>query len=374
MPRLEHVRSGGHSRDRVLRIAGSILAAALGVAAVWLIVTSQSAKAIKIGALLGFWALLLAAYPVLGTRHPRVIEAGTGRDLEVRPAGRLERMDDASVRADYERRLQQLLRQEIQTALGPELSELRSEVAALRSEILEKVGGQIRLERIETTRVIGSDIEALHHEVRQLKGGQWHDVPDGLTIESDAQLAANGFADTEDLPSVAQSVAPEVAGVPGRHEVAESSGPEPTATAGPPAREGPPDTMEAVQIEPVRPWLVQRPTASRPQPAEEPPTGSSQSSDPFASLPRIRPYTEISLDDIDDSIADSHSGRRRHERSGDDGERDVIVSADAPDSGKHAGAEADSAAGQHSGRRRRRESDDDDDVLARILQREGNRG
>ena len=47
-----------------------------------------------------------------------------------------------------------------------ELAELRAEVAALRNELLEKVGGQLRLERIETTRLIGSDLEALQHEVR----------------------------------------------------------------------------------------------------------------------------------------------------------------------------------------------------------------
>src|SRR5206468_10623909 len=79
------------------------------------------------------------------------------------------RVEDAAQRMDYERRLQMMVRHEIQQALGSELTNLRSEVAALRSEILEKVGGQIRLERIETTRMIGSDMEALQHEVRQAK-------------------------------------------------------------------------------------------------------------------------------------------------------------------------------------------------------------
>ena len=53
---------------------------------------------------------------------------------------------------------------------------LRSEVTALRNELVEKVGGQLHLERIETTRLIGSDLEALQHEVRQLRrtaGLEW---------------------------------------------------------------------------------------------------------------------------------------------------------------------------------------------------------
>ena len=49
---------------------------------------------------------------------------------------------------------------------------LRDEVAALRAEVVDKLGGQLRLERIETTRVIGSDLEALQHEIRRLAGGQ----------------------------------------------------------------------------------------------------------------------------------------------------------------------------------------------------------
>src|SRR5438105_3385991 len=49
--------------------------------------------------------------------------------------------------------------------------------AALRaaSEVVGKVGGELRLERIETTRIIGSDIEALQREVRQLKTGRLTD-------------------------------------------------------------------------------------------------------------------------------------------------------------------------------------------------------
>src|SRR5437763_14876155 len=81
----------------------------------------------------------------------------------------LERAEEAAARRAYEVRLEQMLRSEIESAVAHQVAGLRAEIAILRSELLEKVGGQLRLERIETTRVIGSDLEALQHEVRQLK-------------------------------------------------------------------------------------------------------------------------------------------------------------------------------------------------------------
>src|SRR3981081_2448843 len=118
MPRSEAGRAGHRSRG-VLRILGAVVAAAMGIVAIWLIVTADSTKRTQIGALLGFWALLIAAYPVLGARHPR---AETGQELDVRASGRLERAEDPAERLEYERRLQLMVRHEIQSALGSELA------------------------------------------------------------------------------------------------------------------------------------------------------------------------------------------------------------------------------------------------------------
>ena len=158
-------------RDRlhaVLRGFGMAVAVVLGAGAVWLIVTADTQKGTRIGALVGFWALLLAAFALVGTRHPHRPPAETGQELNLRARGGISRVDDVGMGREYERRLEEMLRREIQAAVGFELAALRADVSALRSELVEKVGGQLRLERIETTRVIGSDIEALQHEVRQL--------------------------------------------------------------------------------------------------------------------------------------------------------------------------------------------------------------
>jgi uncharacterized protein DUF6779 len=305
----------------VFRAIVVTLAVALGMAAIWLIVTSNTAKGTQIGTLLGLWALLLAAYPILGTRQPRAAQAGV--ELDVRPAGRVERIEDAAERVEYERRLQMMVRHEIHTALGSELANLRSEVAALRSEILEKVGGQIRLERIETTRMIGSDIEALQHEVRQLKGvGQLGGMGGGMgefTVETAASASATFMQSMDD------TVARQRAAAEAEHQ-------------------------------------LHLPNAAVPQPVRPP---VAEAGDPFASMPRIPPFTDFDLDASDQSGAieeADYAGRRR--RGAD---------PSYPVDGRHARGEADWATASPTGGRRRRDDDDDQDILARILEREASR-
>jgi hypothetical protein len=336
------------TRQRALRVIGMVLAVALGIVAVWLIVTSNNVQRTKIGALAGFWALLFAAYPVLGMRHPQVIEVGS--ELDIRPSGRLERTEDAAERLEYERRLQLMVRHEIQTALGSEIASLRSEVAALRSEILEKVGGQIRLERIETTRMIGSDIEALQHEVRQLKvannaGDLTEFAVDATLAQSmdDAvtrQLAAAEAEHAARLQHVAAQVADLAAAQPVFAEVVED---EPAPAA---AQEPEPEP------EPAAPAPVAAPAA---KPVAEP------SGDPFEAMPRISPFTDFDLDNREEHGSDpAYAGRRRR-----NGETPVPVPG-----GRHAGEESDWASARPGGGRRHRE-EDGEDILARILQREG---
>jgi hypothetical protein len=161
----------------VLRGLGFAVAVALGAVAVWLIVTSTSQKRLELGVLSGLWAAMIGAFSMFGTRrimHPLEsdydIALGPGSALELRSAGaELQRAEEAAARRVHETRLENMLRREIQTTLGREVSALRSEIAELRGELVEKVGGQLRLERTETTRVIGSNLEALQEEMRQLK-------------------------------------------------------------------------------------------------------------------------------------------------------------------------------------------------------------
>jgi hypothetical protein len=53
-----------------LRVAAFIAAIALAVVGVWMIVTGNSTKSVRVGAIASFWALLLGAFAVLGSRVP----------------------------------------------------------------------------------------------------------------------------------------------------------------------------------------------------------------------------------------------------------------------------------------------------------------
>jgi hypothetical protein len=154
------------------------VAVVLGVISVWLIVTRNSVTGQRIGALAGFWGLLLGASALSAGRRPgqqpdpvdapaAADVAVPGGDVELGTSAALERAAEADARREFEvrltARLEGMLRQEVQQSVGQEIHALRNEIAALRSELVEQVGGRLRLERIETTRVIGSDLEAPQH-------------------------------------------------------------------------------------------------------------------------------------------------------------------------------------------------------------------
>ena len=163
-------------RSAFLRGCGFLLAAALGIVGVWLIVTGDNSKTIRIGAISAFWGLLLGTYAMFGARLPNarsVPETPPAppptHELDLRQVGELERSAVAAARQEFQKELQAMLRREVTEGFAREVADLRAEVTALRSELVEKVGGQLRLERIETTRLIGSDLEALQSELRKLR-------------------------------------------------------------------------------------------------------------------------------------------------------------------------------------------------------------
>jgi hypothetical protein len=359
----------GHGPERarrvvVLRAIGVGLAVALGAVAVWLIVTSTSQKRIEIGILAGLWGLLIGAYAAFGSRQhavaeppvatmpafdPETLQPGGGV-LDVRPRSEVQRKEEIAMRREFQARLEKVLRREVQEGLARELAGLRAEVAALRSELVEKVGGQLRLERIETTRLIGSDLEALQQQVRELKFLQATD--DGETetvttvrrsISSATVQPAEAVADFEDVEvEDVEDEAPDAAPEP---EPVALVKPEPVAA---PVAQTAPEAVAQPVSEPVAETApepvaetVPEPVAEpvpEPQPAPEPelgPVGAAAADDPFAALPRLTPFTDF------EPIADPAPPAAAQEAS--------------------------------RGGRRHREDDSEDNVLARILQRERTR-
>lgn len=178
-------RSGGTS---VLRTLGFIVAIALGVLSIWLIVTGNSTKNVRIGALSGFWGLLVGGFAIFG-RHLQQ-PAGSSGVVDLRASGAMDRPEDAAARMEFEIRLVQMLRREVQATMTTEMQKMREDVASLRSEIIEKVGGDLRMERIETTRIFGSDIEALQREIAALKGQRVIEPDEPWTVEVVPEEAA----------------------------------------------------------------------------------------------------------------------------------------------------------------------------------------
>ena len=163
-------RLGGQGKRSVKQTVGMAFAAALGIVALGLAVLGTTQKQVQIGLIVGAWAAIIALITIYGLRRRSVLADSPveGREVELRHSFQLDREHDAADRRRYELQLEVMLRREMERVLREELGALRTDVAALRADLVEKVHGQLQLERIETTRVIGSDLEALQKEVRRL--------------------------------------------------------------------------------------------------------------------------------------------------------------------------------------------------------------
>lgn len=306
----------------MLRNLGFAVAVILGGVGIWLIVTGgNSTQRIEIGVLTGLWGLLLGA--IFGRRlvvaeATPTPEPSASTEVAVPDRGEVESAATADAQRAFASELQEMLRREfaaaVDDALTREVSELRAEIAELRQELLDKVGGQLRLERIETTRLIGSDLEAMRAEVRRLKQANAGDV-------IDAEL------DLEDEPHVVDA-GPETARIP---KISEPIAAEPPTPPAPPA-----------------------PTPPAAQPTPEPapvPTESTApaGADPFAGLPRLSRFTDFPLDPAD---TPAEYGQPRPDEEA-----------------------AEPSAGARAPRHRRRRSDDPagEELLAQLLAREGAR-
>jgi hypothetical protein len=160
------------SRTGLWRLAVVAVSAGLATVAVCLVVFGTSQKQVQLGVLLGLWAGLLAAYLMYGSRHAEPEPAPVAEWEEARAQASELHQAQLKVATMQQEQLEAAKQAHFSQQIASELGSLREEVAALRAEVLDKLGGQLRLERIETTRVIGSDLEALQNEIRRLAGAQ----------------------------------------------------------------------------------------------------------------------------------------------------------------------------------------------------------
>lgn len=279
-----------------------VVAFALTALGIYWIGVSSSTTRNRVGFPVALWGVLIGAYALHGTRWTQLpVEVaapiptpppGPGEELELRRSGEVELAGEAERRREYQLQLEVMLRREIEKILRQELAALRADVAGLRGEVLDAVDGRLRLERIETTRIIGSDLAALQNEVRRLNveregvpvGRGGGDVAvltreTGTVIEPGASMEARRETDLWTPSSVVHPGGPaEVASDP----TVATAGSAPAGTPAESSAKGAP-TAEA---ESTPPSPRARPAALAANPTHQP----AFDSDPFAGLPRLSAF------------------------------------------------------------------------------------
>jgi hypothetical protein len=442
------------TRGVVVRGVLFVLAVALGALSAWLLVTSSSTRDLRLGMLAGLWGLLIGCFALFGSRRAMAAQAAAHEaevshqdadqanasaeraaalavermtaeraakeheasqqharaELELHKQSAVERSEDAANRRIWEQQLEHLLRSEIRESVNREMSALRAEVASLRGELLEKVGGQLRLERIETTRVIGSDLEALQEEVRKLKSvsdaesdAEFTHVMRGRApepppirpvvlpaqvrpvsrhtdqVETDVQPAVQPEVQRAEpeVPSPAEMTAPintaSINAAAADSPQAQAPAPAPAPAPTPPPAQAPAPAPTPAPA-PAAAQTPAPPRAAEPSPAPAPVIHNGiDSADPLSGLPRITPFTDFELDPVETPKgAGSHSAEASpgHARSGDPasyrGRRRRVEDEAGDGSGRHAD--------HSSGHRHRADADgdgdgdtDEEDVLSRLL-------
>ena len=384
-----------------------VLAIGLGIAGLFLVVTGNTTKELRIGVLLGLWGGLTALFVLFGSRRRPAalpdtdltarelaqrrdyeLNAAKGRELELRRNFEIELERHVAGRREYELQLEVMLRREMERALRDELTELRSEVAGLRGDLADKINGQLLLERIETTRVFGSDLEALQAEVRRLSGS--HDVlaSPNFTVAPSLAEGANGAgpaptvieaspvaaAAAIDYPTTADYQAP--APEPTRPAAAEPAPAPPAVTLAPVF---PPSWSPPAPARPAEPPAASVPTPA-PTPAAEPPApvvdsvvapATATSGDPFAGMPRLGAFVDVPVpSDPAQPAAGSAAPAAEPEAPGPAPDE----AAEPPAShgqyvGRRRSAQDGKGSGGGIGGRRRRPDGAADDVLSRLLGR-----
>src|SRR5882762_3777963 len=226
-----------------LRTLGMISAVLLGGVAVFLVVVGHTQKQVQIGLLFG---------PRRGTEE---------LDDEALAAG----PERAPARREHELQREVVLRRDMERILRDELSQLRGEVAGLRNDLVEKVNGQLRLERIETTRVISSDIEELQHEVRRLavSGSTPAGALDGATAFPPATVVESRIRNSAPLPYVYANTSGRAGSAPSATRPTPRSEPPPPPPLVAPAEPTPaPRPAPKADVAPERPGSAPSPIAA----------------------------------------------------------------------------------------------------------------
>ena len=177
------------------------------------VVLSDDPQMLRLAVVGALWAFVLAAFAA-PRRREREPTARPGSAIELRRTYEIELEKEVAARREYELQLEVYLRRELERGLAEDVAALRDEVGRMRGEMIDRLDGELRMERIETTRLIGGSLRALQDEARRLGIGV--PVPAELTRPADLRLPAASAAADHRPPSDFQGgyPAPSVFGEP----------------------------------------------------------------------------------------------------------------------------------------------------------------
>lgn len=187
---------GGGSGRRRARVVLLGLGLCLAAAATGGIVVTEDPKLLRLAVVAALWAFVLAAMSTAPRRLPdeQQRELTAGREAELRRTYELELEREVAARREYEMQLEVYLRRELESGLREQVDALRNEVDRLRGDVIERLDGELRMERIETTRLIGGSLRALRDEARRL----------GIEVGDDSLLQLDDPAYAGDPPQRAE--------------------------------------------------------------------------------------------------------------------------------------------------------------------------
>ena len=181
--------SGGRGGLRTLALVAAVAVALASTAAV---VLSDDPRTLRLAVVGALWAFVLAAFAAPRRREPDAPAGDPGTALELRRTYEIELEKEVAARREYELQLEVYLRRELERGLAEDVAALREEVGRMRGEMIDRLDGELRMERIETTRLIGGSLRALQDEARRLGIGL--PVPPELAADYPPEPARDGPA------------------------------------------------------------------------------------------------------------------------------------------------------------------------------------
>ena len=156
---------GGRGGLRVFVLGLGLVFAA---SATGVLVVTEDPKLLRLAVVGALWAFVLATIATPRRRVDLPAEFSPQHELELRRTYELELEREVAARREYEMQLEVYLRRELDSGMREQVEALRDEVQRLHGEVIDRLDGELRMERIETTRLIGGSLRALREEARRL--------------------------------------------------------------------------------------------------------------------------------------------------------------------------------------------------------------